>query len=136
MIGVITGILIRGEPITLPAIIGMVALLGIVVNDSLLLMDFINKRARKLNRRMMAVVYSAKYRFRPIILTTLTTFGGLSSLMFVKRGEASFLAPMAISLGFGLLFSTIILLILVPSLYLILDDIIKLIKRKISGPKK
>lgn len=121
-IGVITGVLLRGEPITLPAIIGTVALLGIVVNDSLVLMDFINKRANKMNR-IFAVVYSAKYRFRPIVLTTVTTFGGLSTLMYHTRGEASFLAPMAIALGFGLLFATVILLFLIPSLYLILDDV-------------
>lgn len=121
-IGVITGVLLRGEPITLPAIIGTVALLGIVVNDSLVLMDFINKRKSKMNR-IFAVVYSARYRFRPIILTTITTFGGLSTLMYHMRGEASFLAPMAVALGFGLLFATVILLFLIPSLYLILDDI-------------
>lgn len=132
LIGVITGILIRGEPITLPAIIGMVALLGIVVNDSLVLMDFINKRVKTMRNKVMAVAFSAKHRFRPIILTTLTTFGGLSSLMFVYRGEASFLAPMAISLGFGLLFATVILLYLIPALYLILDDIIVSVRRKIG----
>ncbi len=132
LIGVITGILIRGEPITLPAIIGTVALLGIVVNDSLVLMDFINKRVKTMRSKVMAVAFSAKHRFRPIILTTLTTFGGLSSLMFVYRGESSFLAPMAISLGFGLLFATVILLYLIPALYLILDDIIGFVKRKIG----
>lgn len=130
LIGVITGILIRGEPITLPAIIGTVALLGIVVNDSLVLMDFINKRVKTMQSKVMAVAFSAKHRFRPIILTTLTTFGGLSSLMFVYRGEASFLAPMAISLGFGLLFATVILLYLIPALYLILDDVLQHFKRK------
>lgn len=130
LIGVITGVLIREEPMSLPAIIGTVALLGIVVNDSLILMDFINKRINKMNR-IFAVVLSAKHRFRPIILTTITTFGGLASLMFVKRGEQAFLAPMAIALGFGLLFATTILLYLIPCLYLILDDFIKWIKRKV-----
>lgn len=120
-IGVITGVLIRGEPITLPAIIGAVALLGIVVNDSLILMDFINKRRGRMNR-IFAVFLSAKHRFRPIVLTTVTTFGGLASLMYHMRGEASFLAPMAVALGFGLLFASFILLYLIPCLYLILDD--------------
>jgi len=133
-IGVVTGVLLRGEPITLPAIIGTVALLGIVVNDSLVLMDFINKRASKMNR-VFAVAYSAKYRFRPIILTTITTFGGLSTLMYQMRGEASFLAPMAIALGFGLVFATVITLYLIPSLYLILDDGHNYIKRKMSQPE-
>lgn len=121
LIGVMIGILLRGEPMTLPALIGTVALLGIVVNDSLVLMTFINARFRKMNR-VAAVVFAAKYRFRPIILTTVTTFGGLASLMLKFRGEAAFLAPMAIALGFGLLFATFITLILIPCLYLILDD--------------
>jgi len=122
LIGVAVGLLLRGDPVTFPALIGVVALLGIVVNDSLVLMDFINKRRSSMNR-VMAVVVSAKHRFRPILLTTVTTFGGLASLMVHTRGEAAFLAPMAIALGFGLVFATLITLFLIPSLYLILDDI-------------
>jgi multidrug efflux pump subunit AcrB len=121
LVGVMIGILLRGEPLTLPALIGTVALLGIVINDSLVLMTFINERAGKMNR-VAAVVFAAKHRFRPIILTTVTTFGGLASLMLKFRGEAAFLAPMAIALGFGLAFATFITLILIPCLYLILDD--------------
>jgi len=121
LVGVMIGILLRGEPLSLPALIGTVALLGIVVNDSLILMTFINTRFKKMNR-MIAVAFSAKHRFRPIILTTVTTFGGLASLMIKFRGEAAFLAPMAIALGFGLLFATFITLLLIPCLYLILDD--------------
>ena len=123
--GVIVAILLRGEPMTLPAIIGMVALLGIVVNDSLLLMNFINRRAKKLPSKAAAIVFSARYRFRPIVLTTLTTFSGLFSLMFAYKGQAGILAPMAASLGFGLVFSTFVILYLVPCLYLALDDITK-----------
>ena len=123
--GVIVAILLRGEPMTLPAIIGMVALLGIVVNDSLLLMNFINRRAKKMPSKVIAVVFSARYRFRPIVLTTLTTFLGLFSLMFAYKGQAGILAPMAASLGFGLVFSTFVILYLVPCLYLVLDDITK-----------
>ena len=123
--GVIVAILLRGEPMTLPAIIGMVALLGIVVNDSLLLMNFINRRAEKMPSKAVAIVFSARYRFRPIVLTTLTTFSGLFSLMFAYKGQAGILAPMAASLGFGLVFSTFVILYLVPCLYLALDDIAK-----------
>ncbi len=130
--GVLTGVLIRGEPMTLPAIIGMVALLGIVVNDSLVLMDFINRRVKTMPSKVAAVVFSAKYRFRPIVLTTITTFLGLSSLMFIYKGQSSFMAPMAISLGFGLLLSTFIILYLVPCLYMILDDLLKLWKNRPS----
>ena len=75
---------------------------------------------------------SAKHRFRPIILTTLTTFSGLSTLMFAFRGEAAFLAPMATALGFGLLFSTMILLYLIPCLYLILNDLIGHVRMKMG----
>lgn len=132
LIGVTAGILLRGEPLTLPAIIGIVALFGIVVNDSLVLMDFINKRKDRFQSIIFAVVMSAKHRFRPIILTTLTTFSGLSTLMFAFRGEASFLAPMATALGFGLLFSTMILLYLIPCLYLILHDLIGHVRMKMG----
>ncbi|MCY4262402.1 MAG: efflux RND transporter permease subunit, partial [Candidatus Dadabacteria bacterium] len=130
--GVLMGILLRGEPMTLPAIIGMVALLGIVVNDSLLLMSFINRRVGKMGGKAMAVVFSARYRFRPIVLTTLTTFSGLLSLMFAYKGQAAILAPMATSLGFGLVFSTFVILYLVPCLYMALGDIIELWHR-LSG---
>ncbi len=129
LIGVMVGILLRGEPLTLPALIGVVALLGIVVNDSLVLMTFINARFKKMNR-VLAVALSAKHRFRPIILTTVTTFGGLASLMIKFRGEAAFLAPMAVVLGFGLVFATFITLILIPCLYLMLDDLNIYIKNK------
>lgn len=131
LIGVMVGVLLRGEPLTLPALIGVVALLGIVVNDSLVLMTFINSRFKRMNR-VLAVALSAKHRFRPIVLTTVTTFGGLATLMIKFRGEAAFLAPMAIALGFGLLFATFITLILIPCLYLMLDDLNIYIKKKWS----
>ncbi|MGI9558617.1 MAG: efflux RND transporter permease subunit [Thermodesulfobacteriota bacterium] len=121
LVGVLIGVLLRVEPFTLPAIIGTVALMGVVVNDSLVLMDFINRRKRTM-RRIFAVAVAAKYRFRPIIITSLTTFGGLSTLMYQTRGETAFLAPMAIALGFGLLFGTVILLFIIPMLYILLDD--------------
>ncbi len=132
IVGVMVGILLRGEPLTLPALIGVVALLGIVVNDSLVLMSFINSRSKKMNR-VLAVAMSAKHRFRPIVLTTVTTFGGLATLMVKFRGEAAFLAPMAVALGFGLLFATFITLILIPCLYLMLDDLNIYIKKKWSN---
>ncbi|MEX1000452.1 MAG: efflux RND transporter permease subunit, partial [Thermodesulfobacteriota bacterium] len=132
IVGVMVGILLRGEPLTLPALIGVVALLGIVVNDSLVLMSFINSRYKKMNR-VLAVAMSAKHRFRPIVLTTVTTFGGLATLMVKFRGEAAFLAPMAVALGFGLVFATFITLILIPCLYLMLDDLNIYIKKKWSN---
>ena len=91
-------------------------------------MNFINKSASK-NGFGFSVFYSAKNRFRAIILTTLTTFGGLATLMFQTRGEAAYLAPMAISLGVGLAFATLITLVLIPSLYLAFIDF----KKRFSG---
>jgi len=121
MIGVIFGILLRGDPISITGIIGAVALIGVVINDSLLLMNFINKGVKN-NLYGCAVFISAKNRFRAVILTTLTTFGGLLTLMFETRGEAAYLAPMAISLGVGLVIATMITLFLIPCLYLALID--------------
>ncbi len=135
IIGVLFGVLLRGEPVSLPALIGFVALLGVVVNDSLVLMDFINNRVKSMNK-VVAVFMAAKHRFRPIVLTTVTTFGGLALLMTKTRGESAFLAPMAIALGFGLVFATLITLFLVPSLYLILDDIKKYASEKIKEYKE
>ncbi len=133
LIGVLIGVLLRTEPFTLPAIIGTVALMGVVVNDSLVLMDFINRRRRASMKRIFAVAVAAKYRFRPIIITSLTTFGGLASLMYQTRGETAFLAPMAIALGFGLLFGTVILLFIVPMLYIITDDAKTLISTRLRA---
>lgn len=131
LIGVLAGVLVRAEPFTLPAIIGTVALMGVVINDSLVLMDFINRRRVEM-KRIFAVAVAAKYRFRPIIITSLTTFGGLSSLMYQTRGETAFLAPMAIALGFGLLFGTVILLFIVPMLYIIVDDAKSFVSSRLS----
>lgn len=132
LVGVLIGVLLRVEPFTLPAIIGTVALMGVVVNDSLVLMDFINRRRLNM-KRIYAVAVGAKYRFRPIVITSLTTFGGLSTLMYQTRGETSFLAPMAIALGFGLLFATVILLFIIPMLYIILDDVKLFLSRLSAG---
>ena len=121
LIGVTFGILLRGDPISITGLIGAVALIGVVINDSLLLMNFINKGVKN-NNFGLAVFISAKNRFRAVILTTLTTFAGLLTLMFETRGEAAYLAPMAISLGVCLVFATLITLFLIPSLYLAFID--------------
>ena len=122
IIGITVGVLLRGDPISITGLIGIVALLGVVINDSLILMNFINKGVKN-NNFINSIFYSAKNRFRAIILTTLTTFAGLFTLMFETRGEAAFLAPMAISLGLGLVFATFITLFLIPCLYLSFVDL-------------
>ena len=107
--------------------IGIVALSGVVVNDSLVLVDFINRYHKQGHSIKEAALESGQARFRPILLTSITTFVGLVPLLLEKSLQAQFLIPMGISLGFGVLFSTFITLILVPNGVIIADQI----KRKI-----
>ena len=102
---------------------GLVALTGVVVNDSLVMVDYVNRRRRDGMDLIEAVHTAGVNRFRAILLTSLTTFAGLTPLLLEKSVEAQFLIPMAISLGFGVLFATFITLLLVPATYLILEDI-------------
>jgi multidrug efflux pump subunit AcrB len=102
---------------------GIVALTGVVVNDSLVMVDFINRSFRRGMPLTEAIRAAGTSRFRPILLTSLTTFAGLTPLLLERSMQARFLIPMAISLAFGVLFATFITLILVPSLYAILEDI-------------
>lgn len=108
---------------------GLVALTGVVVNDSLVMVDFINRR-RAVNVDLQTAVREAgAARFRPIMLTSLTTFAGLAPLMVNQSFQAAFLVPMAVSLAFGVLFATFITLALVPTAYLILSDFEQGIRR-------
>jgi len=93
-----------------------------VVNDSLVLVDFINKRRLEGAELMESVLVAGRSRFRPVMLTSLTTFIGLMPLLFEKATQAQFLIPMAVSLGFGIIFATFITLILVPVNYLLVED--------------
>lgn len=123
LIGAVFGHLIMGLPLSIMSMFGMLALAGVVVNDSLVLVDWINRKHRDEGLPLQeAVRIGGAARFRPIILTSLTTFAGLMPLIFEKSTQAQFLIPMAVSLGFGILFATGITLLLVPSLYLILED--------------
>jgi multidrug efflux pump subunit AcrB len=123
IIGAILGHIIMGYTMTMIGIIGMLALSGVVVNDALVLIDFANSRRAHHDNAHDAVVAAGIQRFRPIMLTTLTTFGGLAPMIFETSRQARFLIPMAISLGYGLLFATSITLLLVPSLYMIVEDV-------------
>ncbi|MEZ4227312.1 MAG: efflux RND transporter permease subunit [Polyangiaceae bacterium] len=123
MVGAVLGHVAMGYDMSLMSMMGVVALSGVVVNDSLILVDAANGfRAQGLSRRE-AIVSGGARRFRPILLTSLTTFFGLIPMITETSMQARFLIPMAISLGFGVLLSTIICLILVPSAYAIVDDI-------------
>ncbi len=123
VVGAILGHLIMGFNLSILSMFGMVALSGVVVNDSLLLIDYINRKRRDGADLLQAVVDAGKRRFRPILLTSLTTSLGLAPMIAETSMQAQFLIPMAISLGFGILFATGITLLLIPSLYVILEDV-------------
>ena len=122
-IGAVIGHWIMGMDLTIMSMLGLMALIGVVVNDSLVLVDFINKQREKGEELMAAVLTAGQARFRPVMLTSLTTFIGLMPLLFEKATQAQFLIPMAVSLGFGIIFATFITLILVPVNYLLVEDV-------------
>ncbi len=121
-IGVVFGLFVMGIDLSLNAVIGIVALLGIVVNNSILLVDFVNRARERGASLYDAVIDSGKTRLRPIVLTSLTTLLGLFPMAFGIGGSEPYLAPMAISIFWGLLFSTPLTLYVVPCLYLIVED--------------
>ncbi len=122
-IGAILGHLIMGYDLVFFSLLGMVALAGVVINSSLVLVDFIN-RNRRLHGMTLheAVIDSGVSRFRPIFLTSMTTFLGLMPLMVTRDFDTAPFVPMAVSLGFGVIFATAVTLLLIPSLYVILED--------------
>ena len=127
IVGAVVGHMIMGYSLSIMSMMGIVALSGVVVNDSLLLIDYANNLRRKnpeLNA-FNAIHQAGVRRFRPIMLTTLTTFGGLAPMIFESSRQARFMIPMALSLGYGILFATAITLIIVPCLYMIIDDCIR-----------
>jgi multidrug efflux pump subunit AcrB len=126
IIGAILGHLLMGYSLSVNSIFGVVALSGVVVNDSLVLIDLANRNVKAGMKPLEAVYNSGIQRFRPILLTTVTTFGGLMPMILETSFQARMMIPMAISLGFGVLFATLITLVLVPSLYLIVDDLFRL----------
>ena len=132
IIGAVTGHLIMGYTLSLLSIFGIMALAGVVINDALVLIDFANRKVRENSTPFSAIVNAGLMRFRPILLTTLTTFFGLAPMIFETSMQARFLIPMAISLGFGILFSTLIILVLVPALYLIIEDFKKIVKKTLN----
>ncbi len=127
MIGAIVGHLLMGFSITIMSLFGIVALSGIVVNDSLVLIDFINQKRREGLPVLHATYQSGKERFRAVLLTTITTVAGLFPILTERSFQAQFLLPMVTSITFGLVFATFLTLLLVPSLYLILFDVINLL---------
>jgi multidrug efflux pump subunit AcrB len=128
IVGAVIGHLLMGYSLSVVSMFGVLALTGVVVNDSLVLIDMANRQRKAGLSAYAAILTSGQLRFRPILLTTLTTFGGLTPMIFETSRQARFLIPMAISLGFGVLFATLITLALVPSIYLIVEDIRRILK--------
>ncbi len=136
LVGAIAGHALLGFDLSIMSMCGIIALSGVVVNDSLVLVDYVNrKRAGGLSVREAAREAGAA-RFRPILLTSMTTFAGLTPMLLETDLQAKFLIPMAVSLSFGILFATVITLILVPCVYLILDDISQWVHRIVMGDRK
>lgn len=123
IVGAIVGHVVLGYDLSIISIMGMVALSGVVINDSLLLVDTTNEYRRGGMDLREAIARAPVRRFRPVLLTSLTTFFGLMPIILEKSVQARFMIPMAVSLGFGILFSTVITLALVPALYTIIEDV-------------
>jgi len=121
-IGALVGHLLLDIPVSMLSFFGIIALAGVVVNDSLILVDFVNRERRMGVPLLQAVTDAARKRFRAILLTSLTTFFGLVPIVLETSLQARIVIPMAASLAFGILFATVITLFLIPALYLILDD--------------
>jgi len=122
LIGAITGHFIMGLDITIISVFGIVALSGIVVNDSLILIDFVNVEVAGGTEVFEAVVRSGETRFRPVLLTSVTTVAGLAPLLTETSFQAKFLIPMAVSISFGLVAATVLTLIFVPALYVVIRE--------------
>ena len=126
VIGAIWGHAYLGMSLTMFSMFGMVALSGVVLNDSIVLIDFINARVREGVPLYEALIESGERRFRPIMLTSMTTIAGLIPLMMEKSFQAQLLIPMATSLSFGLFFGTALILLLVPTFYLLYERLLSL----------
>ena len=131
-VGAVIGHLLMGYSMSIMSVMGLVALSGVVINDSLVLIEYANRKRKEGLNAHDSICTAGVRRFRPILLTTLTTFGGLAPMIFETSRQARFLIPMALSLGYGLLFATLICLLLVPCLYMINDDVQRWVKKSIG----
>lgn len=132
IVGAVAGHMIMGFGLSIISLLGMLALSGVVINDALVLIDYANRKHREGMAPREAIVAAATRRLRPIMMTTLTTFLGLAPMILETSRQARFMIPMAISLGFGMIFATVILLVLVPCLYLGMENI----RERLSAPKQ
>ncbi len=134
-VGAVIGHILLGYDLSLVSLMGMIALAGVVVNDSLIMVDYANG-IRSKTTAYKAIHEAGLRRFRPIILTTLTTFGGLTPIILERSSQAFYIIPMAISLGFGIVFATAIILVIVPCLYLALEDAKALFGKESTPPQE
>jgi multidrug efflux pump subunit AcrB len=123
IIGALGGHALMGMDLSISSMFGLLALFGVAVNDALVMVDRINHKLKEGLTVIDAVREAGVARFRPILLTSLTTFAGMTPLILDKTTQAQFLIPMAVTLGFGILFATFLALYLVPTLYLMKEDI-------------
>jgi ABC-type nitrate/sulfonate/bicarbonate transport system substrate-binding protein len=135
-VGALAGHWLMGMDLTIMSLLGLLALIGVIVNDSLVLVEYCNRKQQAItidqDRHAMvmeAVEQAGVARFRPVLLTSMTTFLGLMPLLFEKAVQAQFLIPMAVSLGFGILFGTVITLLMVPVNIMLLEDVKRFFKR-------
>lgn len=135
VVGAVWGHLLMGKDLTILSMFGIVALTGVVVNDSLVLVDKINRLRRAGDSAGVAVRAAGEQRFRPIVLTSITTFAGLSPLILERSVQAQFLIPMAISLAFGVVFSTFVTLVLIPTGFMVMEDTGSMIGRILGREK-
>jgi multidrug efflux pump subunit AcrB len=134
IVGAFLGHLIMGYDLCIPSMFGIVALAGVVVNNSLVMIDYANCRIREDGLSEHDAIHAAAIqRFRPIVLTTMTTFGGLAPMIFETSRQARFLVPMALSLGYGIIFATIISLLIVPSMFLLVSDIRQFVENRFNS---
>lgn len=126
IVGAVFGHLVVGLPLSMISAFGIIALAGVVVNDSLVLIDAANEFRAEGATPTEAITRAGERRFRPILLTSLTTFLGLAPMILETSIQAQFLIPMSVSLGFGILLATVVVLLLVPVIYLTVDDVVSL----------
>jgi multidrug efflux pump subunit AcrB len=113
------------------SVLGILAASGVVVNDSLVMVDYVNNARKRGETIKAAVIHAGTKRFRAILLTSITTFIGLVPIVFFETSlQAQFVIPMAVSLAFGVLFATVVTLLLIPSLYLVIEDIKQVFSRR------
>ena len=122
-VGAVIGHEIMGYGLSIISVFGIIALSGVVINAGIVMIDYANKARQTGLQAFEAIEAAGLRRFRPILLTTVTTFGGLAPMIFETSRQAKFLIPMAISLGYGIVFATLIVLFLIPALYLVLEDL-------------